>query len=822
MDNLRVYGEDDAVSSSGLGWSSTKLPSSSEGLPVTTSSQASVMAASTPATTLVMSGPVPAVSAQTTPASSVHKDCTVALDDLPPPPTPAEPYEAFLARVSRELSSLPVRSAQLGAAVPPRPVVATSTTGSRLPTPFPRYEDSSWALQPQAPGGRIRMPLPASCYAPPPSPWVWPGRGPAVDVTMVRGPLPTKLPTGPPGLSGPSGLPAGPPAVGPAPVPPPSIVLKNTSPPTLRFRGFFPGATPPFIPTASSSSVNIAALPQTPQDAGMLSQGPTPEMVLGWKEEFMEDMRNCWKQFVGDAPPQSTVGPSVSHENMGPDALRQLSPSDDREASWAQHKTGSKRAGSNTRRHSGSREKSSADHTWARVRRPPSSPDSSSPTRRMLPPAKRSRWDRREVSDDSSSSEGQQRSTRPRRPWLSRSPGPRRRNSSHSPSPHRRYRSSLAPSRWSSVAGMTKRLAGRPSPSPQQRSPSHHRQSRRPSRGRQSSPPSRSRGRHHRRSSSSSRSLSPKRHRTDSISPRRHGSRSPSLEHDSHPYDSDIRLLWLRADDDDQHPASTHPRNSPAPGQSTSVDDSLLSAEKVQKLFDDLITPPALSHYADPIPDNASDKQLVPYVRTSTSTASNLGNSEPLETHGLFQNYQSFHRLSGDTEKEACTAAYHDLTNLMLSQTEESPLINVSSSRPKTDEPFRAVLYLPMSWRRNMTSYICNGLPKLPIRRWKIVPWLFISTGLPLKQVLWSNGLLHLSIIHGIKRSSRRSSQRPIKSLPQCPSVGTSTQPPLSCFILHNLPRCRKYRTQRYPRVRPGWKPSQPELPIPLRCPLPL
>ena len=394
----------------------------------------------------------------------------------------------------------------------------------------------------------------------------------------------------------------------------------------------FPGATPPFIRTASPSSVNIAALPQTPQDAGTLSQGPTPEMVLGWKEEFMEDMKNCSKQFVGNAPPQSTVGPAVSHDNMGPDALRQLSPSDDREASRAQHKTGSKRAGSNSRRHSGSREKSSADHSQARVRRPPSSPDSSSLTRRMSPPAKRSRWDRREVSDDSSSLEGRQRSTRPRRPWQSRSPGPRRRNSSHSPSPHRRYRSSPAPSRWSSGAGMTKRLAGRPSPSPQRRSPSHHRRSRRPSRGRQSSPPSRSRDPHHRRSSSSSRSPSPKRHRTDSISPRRHGSRSASLERDSHPYDSDIRLLRLRVDNDDQHPASTHPRNSPAPGQSTSVDDSLLSVEKVQKLFDDLITPPALSRYADPIPDNASDKQLVPYVRTSTSTASNLGNSEPLET----------------------------------------------------------------------------------------------------------------------------------------------------------------------------------------------
>ena len=83
-----------------------------------------------------------------------------------------------------------------------------------------------------------------------------------------------------------------------------------------------------------------------------------------------------------------------------------------------------------------------------------------------------------------------------------------------------------------------------------------------------------------------------------------------------------------------------------------------------------------------------TNKQLVPYVRTSASTASTIDNSEPLETHRLFQNYQSFHRLSGATEKEACTAAYHDLTNLMLSQTEESSLINVSSSRPKTDEPF--------------------------------------------------------------------------------------------------------------------------------------
>ena len=169
---------------------------------------------------------------------------------------------------------------------------------------------------------------------------------------------------------------------------------------------------------------------------------------------------------------------------------------------------------------------------------------------------------------------------------------------------------------------------------------------------------------------------------------RHHGSRSSSPERVSHPHASDIRLLRLRADDDDQRTASTHPRDSPDPEQSPPVDGSQLSTEKVQKLFADLIAPPALSHYADPIPDSAPNTRLVPYVRTSASTATTANNSEPLDTHGLFQNYQSFHRLSGDTEKEACTAAYHDLTNLMLSQTEEPSLINVSSSRPKTDDPF--------------------------------------------------------------------------------------------------------------------------------------
>ena len=298
------------------------------------------------------------------------------------------------------------------------------------------------------------------------------------------------------------------------------------------------------------------------------------------------------------------------------------------------------------------------------------SPDSSSPMRHRSPTAERSHRDRRERSNDICSSEGRQRSQRPCRPWSSHSPGRWRRDHSPSPSPPRRYRSSPVPSRRSFGAGMTKRPAGRPSPSPPRRSSSH----RRP---------------HHRLSSSSSRSPSPKRPRTESISQSRRASRSVSRERGQHSYDTDIRLLRLRADTDDEHyPPSTHPCGSPEPGQSAFVDDAALSVAKVQKLFADLISPPELSHYADPIPDSASNKQLVPYIRPSASSSSCLKNSEPLETHGLFQNYQSFHRLSGDSEKEACTAAYHDLTNLMLSQTEEPPLINISSARPKTDEPF--------------------------------------------------------------------------------------------------------------------------------------
>ena len=262
--------------------------------------------------------------------------------------------------------------------------------------------------------------------------------------------------------------------------------------------------------------------------------------------------------------------------------------------------------------------------------------------------------------------------------------GPSPSSSSH----HRRSWDSPAPSRWPLEAGRTKRLAGQPSLLPRWRSPASHRRSWRSSWGHQSSPPLRTRAPNRHSSQSSSRSPSPQGRRSCSLSSSRQRSQSPSWDLISRPHAADQRLLCLRVDDGDQHPS-----DSPIPEQSNTVDDSQLSAEKVQKLFTDLLDPPVLSHYADPSPDSTPSNQLVKYDRTSSSTAPRVSNIEPLDTHGLFHNYQSFHRLSGDQDKEACAAAYHDLTNLMLSQTsEEASLINVSSSPPKPEVPYPSEL----------------------------------------------------------------------------------------------------------------------------------
>ena len=174
---------------------------------------------------------------------------------------------------------------------------------------------------------------------------------------------------------------------------------------------------------------------------------------------------------------------------------------------------------------------------------------------------------------------------------------------------------------------MTRRLAGQPSLSPCRRSPASHRQSQRSSRGRQSSPPFWTRAPNRHSSLSSSRSPSPQGRRTCSLSSRCQCSWSSSQDRISRPHAADQRFLRLRVNDGDQHP-----RDSLIPDQSKTVDDSQLSAEKVQKLFADLLDPPALSHYADPLPDSTPSNQLVPCDRTSScSAAPRVSNIEPLD-----------------------------------------------------------------------------------------------------------------------------------------------------------------------------------------------
>ena len=209
MDNLRGYGEDEPLSSSCLGPSSQELPSSSAGSASPPTAQAPVMAG-TPSTIVpVTPGPVPPVSARSGSSLPGSQDSVPPSrdnhDDLPPPPPPAEPYEVFLARVGRALSNTSGSATQPAAAARPRASVTTVTTGNRLPTPFPTYEDSSWMLQSQVQASRIRMPLPASVYTAPPSPGVWPGWGSTVATSVVRAYQPVTPPAALAGHPGPTG-----------------------------------------------------------------------------------------------------------------------------------------------------------------------------------------------------------------------------------------------------------------------------------------------------------------------------------------------------------------------------------------------------------------------------------------------------------------------------------------------------------------------------------------------------------------------------------------------------------------------------------------
>ena len=254
--------------------------------------------------------------------------------------------------------------------------------------------------------------------------------------------------------------------------------------------------------------------------------------------------------------------------------------------------------------------------------------------------------------------------------------------SSTSHSQRRRSRDGSALSRRPSPAGMTRRLARNVSLSPRRRSPLH--QAQRSSWGRCTSPCTRqmSPNRCSRYSSSRSPTIRPRRRQCSrSRSP---CSRSSVWDGQRRLHEADQRLLWL-------HDASPVPPQDDdlEADQNLSVDDSQLSAGAVKKLFNDLLCPPALSHNADPYPaTDPTNTQLVPYNKDAAKAPTTCDNK--LDTHdGLFKNYKSFHRLSGDQDGEARTSTYHELINLMLSQTsEDKHVINVTAARPKRDGPF--------------------------------------------------------------------------------------------------------------------------------------
>ena len=266
MENLRAYAEDEAQAPS-VQTPVTKGPNTSEGL--SASSSTSSTSASVPSTR-TLSGPVQEVSAPLQSSSVVSRDKTVSLKDIPPPPPPDEPYELFLARVACQTLDPASGTPRPAAAKPVPPPPPLTTVGLRLPTPFPRFEDTTWASIPQVQGPRIRMPLPASCYVPPPQPWTWSGRGPDVPPLQVRSQAPLLSSMGPVRFPGPSTLAGGPPTEGPLPhlLPPTSSsVSKNAaSPPPPALSRIFSGCHAPFCPEGGYNQRDYCSSPDESAD----------------------------------------------------------------------------------------------------------------------------------------------------------------------------------------------------------------------------------------------------------------------------------------------------------------------------------------------------------------------------------------------------------------------------------------------------------------------------------------------------------------------------------------------------------------------------
>ena len=117
---------------------------------------------------------------------------------------------------------------------------------------------------------------------------------------------------------------------------------------------------------------------------------------------------------------------------------------------------------------------------------------------------------------------------------------------------------------------------------------------------------------------STSRSPTPRPHRRRISRSRSPRSRSNDNDRQRRLHAADQCLLRLR----DVLPVPHGDENLDS-DQNSPDEDSQLSAEAVKKLFDDLLHPPALSHYADPYPvADQANNQLVPYNKDAAKTMS--------------------------------------------------------------------------------------------------------------------------------------------------------------------------------------------------------
>ena len=310
---------------------------------------------------------------------------------LPVPPPPEGPYDAFLLCTGRLKQDSAALVLQPAATVPPQDLM---TLPAALPRPFLTFKGPVLTPRDPSPAPRLCMLLPGRSYVPPPQAWSWPGRGSAVpDLNRhLLQPVPPRPDAGAASNAFLS-------TVGRPPTPHPhqlttgSVVQTPPSYPPALGRIFssprpasLPGSAGPAypqskpglatglqipVPPASSSSAS-APLPapsqsdvaSLPAATSTLTAPPDVQaMMKDWQDAFFKTMQDRMQILMGDAPPQPTAGFSIPQRKMDPNELWQLSPSGGREASWAQHKSGTKRAGgcSRSRSPSGDRSEASRD-----------------------------------------------------------------------------------------------------------------------------------------------------------------------------------------------------------------------------------------------------------------------------------------------------------------------------------------------------------------------------------------------------------------------------------------------------------------------------